>query len=278
VAPHIVAADIPTRSTLRLFILYGHDFGEKVIGNMVNLPDFCRACDLACTSCRIKYSCFAPDVCGAFRVPNELPDLIDDPETYLPNVLPRVDLLLAIGLHPDLLAALPSLAASADARAIIAPIEDPKWCPPSLRMELQNSFDNKGIETAFPRPFCDLDATGGGMVEAFARRYQIGKPVIEMSLLGSRISETRVIRSAPCGSTWYVAQQIRWSAADDMEHLKEVVSNAHHGYPCTASMEIDPELKDTILHRSGYVIRDAVEDALMKAKTRASAAVLATAH
>jgi len=277
VASNIAAADIPRRSALRLFILYGHDFAEKVIGNMVNLPDFCRACDLACTSCRIKYSCFAPDVCGAFRVPNELPDLIDDPETYLPKVLPRVDLLLAIGLHPDLLAALPSLAASAHARAIIAPIEDPKWCPPSLRLELQNYFDHKGIETAFPRPFCDLDATGGGLVEAFARRYQIGKPVIEVSLLDNRISETRVIRSAPCGSTWYVAQQIKWSAADDLGHLEQVVSNAHHGYPCTASMQIDPELKDTILHKSGYVIRDAVEDALMKAKTRASAAVLATA-
>jgi hypothetical protein len=43
-------------------------------------------------------------------------------------------------------------------------------------------------------------------------------------------------------------------------------------------MEMDPELKDTILHKSGYVIRNAVEDALMKAKMRASAAVFAAAH
>jgi hypothetical protein len=92
---------------LRIFVLYGHDFGEKVIGNMINLPDFCKACDLACTSCRIKYSCFAPDVCGAFRIPNEPPELIDDPEPYLPKILPHVDLLLAIGLHPDLLAFCP---------------------------------------------------------------------------------------------------------------------------------------------------------------------------
>jgi hypothetical protein len=74
---------------LRLFVLYGHDFGEKVVGNMVNLSDFCKACDLACTSCRIKYGCFAPDVCGAFKVPNELPELIDDLEPKIPaGVLP----------------------------------------------------------------------------------------------------------------------------------------------------------------------------------------------
>lgn len=255
---------------MRLFVLYGHDFGEKVIGNMVNLPDFCKACDLACGSCRVKYSCFASDVCGAFRVTNELPAVIDDPAPYLPRILPDVDVLLAIGLHPDLLAALPTLAETAHARATIVPIEDPKWCPPSLRNELQHTFDDLGVESAFPKPFCSLDATGSGLVESFVRRYQIGRPVIEVSLLGSRISEARVLRSAPCGSTWYVAQQIKWSDANDREGLEQVISKAHHGYPCTASMEMDPELKDTILHKSGYIIREAVEDSVTRAQQRQS--------
>jgi len=250
---------------LRLFVVYGDDFGEKVIGNMVNLPDFCRACDLACASCRVKYSCFAPDVCGAFRVPNDLPDVIDDPEDYLPRFLPRVDLLLVIGLHPDLLAALPTIAEAAHARAAIVPIEDANWCPPSLRSELQHSLGTLGIECAFPKPFCELDASAGGLVEAFVRRYQIGRPVIEVSFAGNLISEVRVVRSAPCGSTWYVAQQIKWSAADDLDGLEQVISKAHHGYPCTASMEMDSELKDTILHKSGYIIRDTVEQAMAKA-------------
>jgi hypothetical protein len=245
---------------------------------MVNLPDFCKACDLACANCRVKYSCFAPDVCGAFRVPSDLPELVDDPEPHLPRIVPHVDLLLAIGLHPDLLAALPSLARAAHAKAAIVPIEDSKWCPPSLRSELQRSLDNLGIECVFPKPFCDLDATEGGLVGAFVQRYQIGKPIIEVSLLGNRISEVRVVRSAPCGSTWYVAQQIRWSAADDLEGLEQIISKAHHGYPCTASMDIDPELKDTILHKSGYIIRDAVEEALRKAKIQTSITPRAAAH
>ncbi len=229
---------------------------------MVNLPDFCTACDLACAHCRVKYSCFAPDVCGAFRTSDNLPELIDDPEPYLPNVMPRIDVLLAIGLHPDLLAGLSSIVAQADARAVIVPIEDARWCPPSLRDELRHSFDEKGIEYAFPKPFCELDDPGIGLIGDFVRRYKIGKPLLEASISKNRISNIRVVRSAPCGSTWYVAQQIRWAAIDDQRKLEQAISNAHHGYPCTASMEMDSELKDTILHKSGYIIREAVESAV----------------
>ncbi|MDD3565233.1 MAG: DUF166 family protein, partial [Methanothrix sp.] len=44
------------------------------------------------------------------------------------------------------------------------------------------------------------------------------------------------------------------------------ISEAHHAYPCTASMEQDPEIKDTILHKAGYIIREAVEDAIRRGK------------
>ncbi|MEM3584643.1 MAG: DUF166 family protein, partial [Nitrososphaerales archaeon] len=47
----------------------------------------------------------------------------------------------------------------------------------------------------------------------------------------------------------------RWSK---IYNIEQIVSKAHHGYPCTASMDFDPELKDTILHKAGYIIRDAV--------------------
>ncbi len=75
------------------------------------------------------------------------------------------------------------------------------------------------------------------------------------------------MRSAPCGCTWYVAQQIRWYDTEGRD-LEDAISKAHHAYPCTASMEIDPELKDTILHKAGYIIRKAVKEAINKAKTK----------
>ena len=166
---------------MRLFIVYGHNFGEKVIGNMVNLPDFCTACDLACAHCRVKYSCFAPDVCGAFRTSADLPELIDDPEPYLPKIMPKIDILLAIGLHPDLLAGLPSIAKKADAGAVIVPVEETRWCPQSLRDELRHSFDEQKMEYAFPKPFCELGYSNG-LIGDFVRRYKIGKPLLEVSI------------------------------------------------------------------------------------------------
>jgi hypothetical protein len=52
----------------------------------------------------------------------------------------------------------------------------------------------------------------------------------------------------------------------DQPDLRERISEAHHSYPCTGSMERDTELGDTVLHVGGYIIREAMEDALRKGK------------
>ena len=36
----------------------------------------------------------------------------------------------------------------------------------------------------------------------------------------------------------------------------------HHHYPCQASMGIDPQYGDTLLHVSGNIMKDALKDAL----------------
>ena len=52
----------------------------------------------------------------------------------------------------------------------------------------------------------------------------------------------------------------------DQPDLRERISEAHHSYPCTGSMERDSELGGTVLHVGGYIIRDAVESGLAKAE------------
>ena len=79
------------------------------------------------------------------------------------------------------------------------------------------------------------------------------------------ILAANVIRSAPCGSTWYVAKKML-GLEPDQSDLRERISEAHHAYPCTGSMDRDTELGDTVLHIGGHIIRDAVEDGLSKAK------------
>jgi len=80
------------------------------------------------------------------------------------------------------------------------------------------------------------------------------------------ILAANVIISAPCGSTWYVAKRLL-GLEPDQPDMRERISEAHHAYPCTGSMERDAELGDTVLHKGGYIIRDAVEESLRKAMT-----------
>ena len=65
------------------------------------------------------------------------------------------------------------------------------------------------------------------------------------------------------GSTWFVAKQLEGVEVDNKRELYDRISESHHSYPCTASMERDRELGDTVLHKAGYLIREAVERALI---------------
>ncbi|MEM3427535.1 MAG: DUF166 domain-containing protein [Nitrososphaerales archaeon] len=247
---------------LKLYFIVGHEFGEKVVGNLVNLPTFCKSCDLACGYCRISYGSYVRDIVGLHPIPPNLPPFIDNPSEYLPKSPPKSDIVIPIGIHPDILAEIPSVASKAEAKAVIVPIENRSWCPPALRSRLQDELSELGIEHAFPKPFCELEESGSEVINEFIRRYSIGRPKLEMELEGYLIKNIVVKRSAPCGDTWYVAQKLRFTHVKD---LNQNTSNAHHGYPCTASMDVDPEIGDTILHKAGYIIRQEVHAALVRA-------------
>jgi hypothetical protein len=247
---------------LRLYFIVGHEFGEKVVGNLVNLPTFCKSCGLACGYCRIGYGSHVQDVVGLHPIPPNLPPFLDNPSDYLPNSPPKADVVIPIGIHPDILAEIPSVVSKCEARAVIVPIENRGWCPPGLRTRLLDELNALGVESAFPKPFCALEEGGSKIIDEFIRRYSIGRPKLEMEIEGYFIKNVVVKRSAPCGDTWYVAQKLRFTHVKD---LNQNTSNAHHGYPCTASMDVDPELGDTILHKAGYIIRQEVHAALLRA-------------
>ncbi|MGM0469143.1 MAG: DUF166 family protein, partial [Promethearchaeati archaeon] len=79
---------------------------------------------------------------------------------------------------------------------------------------------------------------------------------------GKAIEDVEVVRSAPCGSTYYILQQLKGKYLENgkagRKSLNERISSAHHAYPCNASMDQDPILKDSILHVGGYLIRRAI--------------------
>jgi len=209
----------------------------------------------------LKYGSFAENISNVYELSDVLPTFIEEPQKLLPTNVPECDVLIAIGLHPDLLSVLPLFAKRSKAKALIVPIEDGNWCSFASRRHLSEALEEISVEYAFPKPFCSLDGSGGPVLDEFVKQYQIGKPEVKVEVRSDSVFRAFVSRSAPCGSTWYVAQCIQGRKILEIE---DAVAVAHHSYPCTASMMVDPELNDTILHKAGYIIREAINNAIKK--------------
>jgi len=254
-------------------VLYNGEFGRTLIGNLINFSGFCISCGDGCTLCKAgKYS-LAEDLVSVIEMPDPegLEDFIDDVSPYIPAEIPEADIAIVVHVHPDIIFGLLPILKEKGYKGIIGGSEMPKDLPLGLRTQLIEEARRLGLEAAFAKPFCALRPNPATpAINAFMQKAHFGEPEIEIVAQESRpgketILAANVVRSAPCGSTWYVAKRMAGLETDQPD-LRERISEAHHAYPCTASMEQDPELKDTILHRAGYIIREAVEDAIRRAE------------
>lgn len=218
---------------IKIFILSSGEYGSRIINNIANRG-------------------FSSSIVGLHEYPDDLPEFIHDFESYLPDHLPECDLVLALGLTGDINMILPEIAAKTGAKSVIVEVHDPSQIPPGLQSEIEGSFNDAKI--VFAKPFCSLKPVGDEVIDEFARYF--GKPEIEIE--GEKfIKKITVKRGAPCGSTWYVAEELEGFPLEDAE-LES--GNKIHNYPCVASMKTDPVVGDTILHLAGYKIKEAVKE------------------
>ena len=258
---------------LKLAVFYNGEFGKRVVGNLINYSGFCISCGEACTLCRNVRPGYAANIVSLVEMPDPttLGDFIDDVEPLLPTEIPAADIALVINVHPDILFGLLPKLKEAGVKGIVGGSESPRELPLGQRKQLEEKAAEIGLEAAFAKPFCALrpDPAKPNIL-AFLKEAGIGEPVIDVTLQKSRegkehILAANVVRTAPCGSTWFVAKRLL-GLEPDQPDIRERISEAHHAYPCTGSMERDTELGDTVLHKGGYIIRDAVEDAFKRAK------------
>ncbi|MEM2631514.1 MAG: DUF166 family protein [Candidatus Bathyarchaeia archaeon] len=255
---------------LALVFIYSGQFAERVIRNIINDPSFCKSCGLYCDSCKYGVYSHVQNIRAAIELPSpmELPAFIDKPEDYMPKNLPKADLCVTSGLHKDLLLELPSYIKRFDLKGLIVPIEDFNEVPSGLRKQLEELCNELSLESAFPKPFCALEPSEDKpLISRFVKEIGVGRPELEILTKKGKheVIEAAIVRqSAPCGSTWYIARKLR-DVETRREILYDAIAKAHHSYPCTATMNVDPEAKEPILHIGGYIIREAVEKALEKA-------------
>ena len=273
--------------TNKLGVFYGigtetEMLAQKFIGNLINNEEFCKACEdleqsVKCDKCREHLKSFASSIYFYEKIGEDIPEFVEDSTEYLPKNLPHVDFLLVVGIHQDLLLDLPNYLKDKGIKAVIVPIEDPKWVPSGLQSMILEEFEKFGIQAAFPKPFCSLSKEQDeynkigfhltkehNFVYEFIDYFKVGVPIVSFLLSkdGESIEDTCVLQTAPCGSTYYVCQQLKAKyfkngKSGDLS-LNERISKAHHAYPCNASMDQDSILKDSILHVGGYLIRNAI--------------------
>lgn len=197
----------------------------------------------------------------ASQVPAALPLMVDDPEEFLPAELGRAEVIIAIHLHQDLLLEIPHFVKGRAARALIAPLEDPSWIRPGLQRQVTAACAEAGLESAFPKPFCSLEPTTPVIAE-FCRAYRVGRPQFEITVKDGRIESAEVVRGSPCGLSEFVAQGLQGASLS--EDLVKKAGVLHHSYPCLASMNMDEESGDTVMHKSVDIQKEAVREALEK--------------
>jgi len=232
---------------MRILALHQGHYGERIVGHIQRT---------------------APEawVIEVITPPRVLPIVIDEPEEFLPSDMPQADLLLAMSESPETAQLVPAIARLSGVGAVIMPVDNSVWLPPGLQNELRREIAGAGAASVFPRTFCTLTekTTGYGndvenyddeRIASFARYFGRPRLKIEVDAQGTRIMEVTVERSAPCGSTHYVAEKLVGLPVE--EALPRAGLHAHH-YPCLASMQMEPT-GDTLMHISGYVVNDEVE-------------------
>ncbi len=206
-------------------------------------------------------------VVEVWQSPAVLPPVIDYPEDYLPDTLPPADLILSFGEHPGVAELLPDIAKMTGGQAVVAAVDSEAWLPRGLARQLRGWLQNIGVVCVTPKPLCSLTEThysiarrqrieyDNPLIAEFARYF--GAPDLRIAVdPDSRlITSAEVVRDAVCGCARYVAERLVGVSADDAE---EKAGLLHHHYPCLATMGIDSDFGDTLMHISGNYLKNNV--------------------
>jgi hypothetical protein len=245
-------------------VAFDDTFALRFLRHLTNEDGYCNGCGVLCDHCRDTYGLdFSGDIVDILQLPPALPFYVDDPLDIIGRRLPAHEATVAINVHQEVLLSLPGLIKRAGSRALIVPAEAPGWTNRWLKGQVKAACRRLDIGCAFPKPFCSLAPGLHPSIDEFMDYFHIGKPRIRLELGDGYIRDARVVRSAPCGNTYYVAFNLRGAPLD--VRVAETVAKYWHSFPCVASMEIDRELGETILHMGGFMHYAAVQEALAEA-------------
>ena len=192
-------------------------------------------------------------------LPESLPSIVEEPDLMIDGLVPEGawDLILFMGESPSAFSLLPSIVARSSSKAVIAPVDDYSWLPLGLEGQVRSELDELGVASIFPRTFCTLSPPGVASIDEFAEVF--GVPLLKIEVGEGRVESVEVLKGAPCGSTWFMAEKL---VGVEVSEAGARAGTYVQIYPCLASRYIERLLGDAPIHVAGHIAERAVEKAL----------------
>ncbi len=188
------------------------------------------------------------------EIPELLPDFIEAPGEFLAalNLDKSIfsnDLIIAYILHPDLTPEIVRLAGENGASAVI--IAGGAARAGGLS-ELQKISEKYNMHIEIHEICCDIEKCGNEVVDEFASCF--GRPELKITTKAGLVTKVEVLRGAPCGSTWHMANGLVGASTQDAPGRAGLLVQQ---YPCRAVRGIKGGI-----HKAGELHKKAVEMAL----------------
>ena len=184
-------------------------------------------------------------------IPANLPEFIEDPQLFLEklnlnNDVFNADTLITYSMHPDLTPEIAKLAGKGGVHALIVP-GGASRAPVSELDEISKQY---GMYIEVDDICCTLKPNPAA--PEFTSKF--GSPVLDIKTRDDKILDVNVIRGAPCGSTWKMAEKLIGTSVSDAPARAGLLIQQ---YPCRA---VRGKLGG--IHESAQIHKRAVEQAL----------------
>ena len=175
-----------------------------------------------------------------YRLPEDLPEIIDD-EINFPEKLFKTDIILSYSFHPDVNVELIKKAEEREVKIVLI----------AGNFKFLRKLSNK-IRIIVEDVCCST------LVKDCEFFKKFGIPEFEVSIDEfDRLEEVRVVRSALCGATFFVADRLRGVSIEEAPTKAGYLAQI---YPCLASRGIGGGI-----HKAAMIHKLAVERAIKRA-------------
>ena len=181
-------------------------------------------------------------------LPEFVPVFIEEPDEYMEALnfdrhVFSAEIIITYSLHPDLTSAIAKLAAEAGVRSLIVPGRPSRASIP----ELKKISEVSGMDIEVDEICCSLEPNDFN--RPFAELF--GSPILKVKTKDGKIADVKVIKGAPCGSTWYMAKEIVGTEVKDAPPKAGLL--IQH-YPCRATRgEIGGIHESGELHKQAFI-------------------------